>query len=330
MSIRLRRRDFITLLGGATAVWPLAARAQQPAMPMIGFLNSGSLDRYRLLLDAFRQGPNDGGYVEGRNVAIESRWAEGQSARLPELAADLVRRRVSLIAATGGSASAHAAKVATATIPVFIAGADPVADGLVSRFSRPGGNLTGVGVVTSELMPKRVQLLLELIPSAAKIALLQTQYGVDVDAGQRDVEAATRALGRKMIPLKISSSSDLKGAFVSAVRQQADALLVSSHSLFTDRRVEIVALAARHALPAGYAWREFAEAGGLTSYGPNIAWAYRQIGQYASRILKGAKPADLPVMLPDKFEFVINLKTAKALGLTVPPTLLALATEVIE
>jgi len=326
----MRRRDFITVLGGAAA-WPLAARAQQPAMPVIGFLNSGSLDRYRLLLDAFRQGLNDGGYVEGRNVAIESRWAEGQSARLPELAADLVRRRVSLIAATGGSASAHAAKVATATIPVlFIAGPDPVADGLVSSLARPDGNLTGVGVITSDLMPKRVQLLLELIPTAAKIALLQNRDGVGADASQRDVEAATRALGRQMIPLGITSWSDLEAAFVSAVRQHADALLVSSNSLFTDRRVEIVALAARHALPAGYAWREFVEAGGLTSYGPNIAWAYRQIGQYASRILMGAKPADLPVMLPAKFEFVINLKTAKALGLAVPPSILLRADEVIE
>jgi putative tryptophan/tyrosine transport system substrate-binding protein len=326
----MRRREFIAGLGGAAA-WPIVAHAQQPAVPVIGFLNSGSLDRYRLLLDAFRQGLNDGGYVEGRNVAIESRWAQGQFARLPELAANLVRRPVSLIAATGGSASAHAAKVATATIPVlFIGGPDPVADGLVSSLNRPGGNLTGVGVNTSELMPKRLQLLLELIPSAAKIALLQNREGVGADAGQREVEAAARALGRQMIPLTISSQSDLEAAFVSAVRKQADALLVSSNSLFTDRRVEIVALAARHALPAAYAWREFVEAGGLVSYGPNIAWAYRQIGQYASRILKGEKPADLPVMLPTKYEFVINLKTVRALGLTIREGLLASADQVIE
>ena len=294
-------------------------------------LNSGSLDRYRLFLDAFRQGLNDGGYVEGRNVVIESRWADGQSARLPELAADLVRGQVSLIAATGGSASAHAAKAATAKIPVlFIGGPDPVADGLVSSLSRPGGNLTGVGVNTSELMPKRVQLLLELIPSAAKIALLQNEAGVGGDAAQKDVEAATRALGRRMISLKIGSLSDLEAAFVSAVRQHADALLVTSNSIFTDRRVEIVGLAARHGLPAGYAWREFVEAGGLISYGPSVAWAYRQIGQYASRILNGEKPADLPVVLPTKFELVINLKTARALGITVPETLLATADEVIE
>jgi putative tryptophan/tyrosine transport system substrate-binding protein len=327
--LMIRRREFIAGLGGAAA-WPLAAGAQQPAMPVIGFLNSGSLDRYRLLLAGFRQGLNDGGYIEGRNVAIESRWADGQSARLPELAADLVRRRVSLIAATGGAASAHAAKVATATIPVlFITGPDPVADGLVSSLNRPGGNLTGVGVNTSELLPKRLQLLLELIPNAAKIALLLYRAGVGADAAERDVEAATSALGRQMILLKVSSPSDLEAAFASAVRQ-VDALLVTSNSFFTDRRVEIVALATRHALPAAYAWREFVEAGGLTSYGPNIAWAYRQIGQYASRILKGEKPADLPVMQPTKFEFVINLKAAKALGIEVPPSLLALADEVIE
>ena len=326
----IKRRDFIAGLAGAAA-WPAAAGAQQAAVPVIGFLNSGSLDRYRLLLDAFRQGLNDGGYVEGRNVAIESRWAEGQSARLPELAADLVRRRVSLIAATGGSASAHAAKAATTTIPVlFIGGPDPVADGLVSSLSRPGGNLTGVGVNTSALMPKRVELLLELIPTASKIALLQNRESDGADAGQNDVEAALRALGRQMIPLRIRSLSDLETAFVSAVRQHAEALLVGSSSIFTDRRVEIVALAARHALPAAYAWREFVEAGGLTSYGPNVAWAYRQIGQYASRIRKGAKPADLPVMLPTKYEFVINLKAARALGLTIREGLLAFADELIQ
>jgi putative ABC transport system substrate-binding protein len=200
----------------------------------------------------------------------------------------------------------------------------------VSSLNRPGGNLTGVGVNTSELMPKRLELLLELIPSAAKIALLLYRAGVGEDAVERDVEAATSALGRQMILLKVGSPSDLEAAFASAVRQQADALLVTSNSFFTDRRVEIVALAARHALPAAYAWREFVEAGGLVSYGPNLALAYRQIGQYASRILKGEKAADLPVMLPTKFEFVISLKTAKALGLTIPPNLLALADEVIE
>jgi putative ABC transport system substrate-binding protein len=326
----MRRRKFLAGLGSAV-LSPLAGRAQQPAVPVIGFLNSGSIDRYRPFLDAFRQGLNDGGYVEGRNVVIETRWAEGRYARLRELADDLVRRRVSLIAATGGSTSAHAAKAATSTIPVlFIGGPDPVGDGLVSSLSRPGGNLTGVGVNTSELMPKRVQLLLELIPGAKKIALLQNREFVGANAGQREVDAATRAFGRQMILLKIGSPSDLEAAFETAVQQQADALLVTSNSLFTDRRVEIVALAARHALPAAYAWREFVEAGGLVSYGPNVAWAYRQIGEYASRILKGAKPADLPVMLPTNYELVINLKTAKALGLTIPPDMLAVADQVIE
>jgi putative tryptophan/tyrosine transport system substrate-binding protein len=324
----MRRREFIAGIGVAAFALPHFSHAQQPAVPVIGFLNSGSLDRYRPLLAAFRQGLSDGGYVEGRNVVIENRWADGQSARLPELAADLVRRRVSLIAATGGSASAHAAKAATSTIPVLFIGGDPVGDGLVSSLSRPGGNLTGVGVSTSELMPKRVQLLLELIPSASKIALLQNREGVGADAGQRDVEAATRALGRKMILLRIGSPSGLEAAFETAVQQQADALLVTSNPLFTNRRVEIVELAARHALPAGYAWREFVEAGGLMSYGPNVAWAYRHIGEYASRILKGEKPADLPVMQPTKFELVINLKTAKSLGLAIPRNMLA--DEVIE
>jgi putative ABC transport system substrate-binding protein len=326
----MRRRGFIVGLASAV-LWPCAGRAQQSAVPVIGFLNSGSPDRSRRLVAAFRQGLNDGGYVEGRNVAIESRWAEGQFTRLPELAADLVRRRVSLIAATGGSSSARAAKAATATIPVvFISGPDPVADGFVTSLNRPGGNLTGVGVITSELMPKRLQVLLELIPSAKKIALLMSQEGVGAGELERDVEAAAGALGRQMILLRTSARSDLEAAFVSAVQQHADALLVTSNSMFMYRRVEIVILAARHGLPAAYAWREFVEAGGLMSYGPSIAWAYRQIGQYASRILNGEKPADLPVMLPTKFELVINLKTANALGLAIPPDMLAIADEVIE
>jgi putative ABC transport system substrate-binding protein len=326
----MRRRGFIVGLASAV-LWPRVGHAHQSAVPVIGFLNSGSPDRSRSLVAAFRQGLNDGGYVEGRNVAIESRWAEGQFTQLPELAADLVRRQVSLIAATGGSASARAAKVATATIPVvFIGGPDPVSDGFVTSLNRPGGNLTGVGMITSELVPKRLQVLLELIPSATKIALLTSPQGVGADALERDVEGAAGALGRQMILLRTSSPSGLEAAFASAVQQHADALLVTSNSMFMYRRAEIVALAARHGLPAAYAWREFVEAGGLISYGPPIAWAYRQIGQYASRILKGEKPADLPVMLPTKFELVINLKTANALGLAIPPDMLAIADEVIE
>jgi len=320
---QLNRRSFIAFLGGALA-WPDDVRSQEPQVPVIGFLNPGSPDRFARLLDAFRQGLNDGGYVEGRNVAIEYRWAVGQSPRLPELAAELVRRRVSLIATTGGSRAARAAKTATTTIPIlFIAGPDPVADGLVPNLNSPDGNLTGVAMRTSELIPKRLELLLELIPDAMKIALLLNPPGLDADAIAKDFEATTRAFGRQPILLKTSAESDLEAAFVSAVQQRADGLVVAANAFFTNRRSEIVALAARHALPAAYGWREFVEAGGLLSYGPSIAWAYRQIGQYASRILKGEKVRDLPVQTPARFEQLINLRVANALGLTVPRIMLA-------
>jgi putative tryptophan/tyrosine transport system substrate-binding protein len=326
----IRRREFIAGLAGALA-WSNDVRSQEPRVPVIGFLNFGSSNQFAPFVDAFRQGLSDGGYVEGRSVAIEYRWANGQLARLPELAADLARRRVSLIAATGAAVSAHAAKAATTTIPVlFIAGPDPVADGLVSSFNSPGGNLTGVAVRTSELIPKRLQLLLQLIPGAAKIALLFSPNGVDADAVANDFEATVRALGRQPILLKAGVESDLEPAFVSAVQLRADGVLVGADPFFTNQRNQIVALAARHALPIAYWWREFVEAGGLLSYGPSIAWAYRQIGQCASRILKGEKTRDLPVQQPVKFEFIINLKTAKALGLNLPPTLVAIADEVIE
>jgi len=329
---QLNRRGFIAFLGGALA-WSDDARSQEPRVPVIGFLNPGSSDQFTPFVDAFRQGLNDGGngFVEGRNVAIEYRWADGQFARMPELAADLVRRRVSLIAATGSSISAHAAKTATAEIPVlFIAGPDPVADGLVSSLNSPNGNLTGVAMKTSELIEKRLQLLLELIPGAAKIALLLDPNGVDADVVANDFEATIRAFGRQPILLKTSSESDLEAAFVSAVQQRADGLLVGAAVFFTNRRSQVVALAARHALPAAYAWREFVEAGGLLSYGPSIAWAYRQIGQYASRILKGQKPRDLPVQRPTRFEQIINLRVAKALGLTVPRSVLIRLDDVID
>jgi putative ABC transport system substrate-binding protein len=322
---QLNRRRFLAFLGGALA-WSDDARSQEPRVPVIGFLNPGSSDRFMPFVDAFRQGLNDGGFVEGRNVAIEYRWADDQFARVPELAADLVRRRVSLIAATGSSISAHAAKTATTTIPIpvlFIAGPDPVADGLVPNLNAPDGNLTGVAMKTSDLMPKRLQLLLELIPGATKIALLMNPIGVDADVVAKDFEATTRTFGRQPILLKTSSQTDLEAAFVSAVQQGADGLLVGADVLFTNRRSQIVALAARHALPAAYGWREFVEAGGLLSYGPSIAWAYRQIGQYASRILKGEKPHDLPVQTPSRFDQIINLRVAKALGLPVPRIVLA-------
>jgi len=319
----LNRRSFIAFLGGALARSD-DARSQEPRLPVIGFLHPGSSDQFAPLLDAFRQGLSDGGYVEGRNIAIEYRWADHQSARLPELAADLVRRRVSLIAATGGSGSARAVKKANPTMPVlFIGGPDPVADGLVSSLSSPGSNFTGVAVRTSELIPKRLQLLLELIPGATKIALLLDPNSADADAVAKDFEATARAFGRQPILLKAGWDGDLEAAFVLAGEQRADGLVVAANPVFTDRRTQIVALAARHALPAAYGWREFVEAGGLLSYGPSIAWAYRQIGEYASRILKGEKPRDLPVQMPAKFEQLINLGVAKSLGLTVPRIVLA-------
>jgi putative tryptophan/tyrosine transport system substrate-binding protein len=329
---QLNRRSFFAFLGGALA-WSDDVRSQEPQVPVIGFLNPGSPEKFTSLLDAFRQGLNDGGYFEGRNVAIEYRWADGQNARLPELAADLVRRRVSLIAATGGSTSAHAAKTTTTTNPVpvlFIGGPDPVADGLVSSLNSPNSNLTGVAMKTSELMPKRLQLLLELIPGATKIAILLNSNGFDADVVAKDFEATARAFGRQPILLRTGVESDLEPAFASAVQQRVDGLLVAANPFFTIRRSQVVALAARHALPAAYAWREFVEAGGLLSYGPSVAWAYRQIGQYASRILNGEKVRDLPVQTPTKFELIINLRVAKALGLTIPRIVLAGVDEIID
>ena len=327
---QLKRREFITLLGGGLA-WPLGASAQDTAVPLIGFLNSASPGPFARLVDAFRQGLREGGYVEGRNVAIEYRWADGHFGKLPELAADLVRRRVSLIVATGGTASARAAKEVTMTIPiVFIGGPNPIGDGLVTSLSRPGGNATGVALFTSELVPKRLELLGKLLPSAARIALLVNPSDVAHELETKYVEDAVRVTGQQMVLLNASAESDFEPALVSAVQQRVDALLVSANPFFTSRRAQLVALAARHAMPAGFPWREYADAGGLMSYGPSIEGAYHLIGRYASRILKGEKPADLPVQAPTKYELVINLKTAKALGLEIPPTLLAGADEVIE
>jgi putative ABC transport system substrate-binding protein len=323
----MRRRTFIAALGGAAA-WPLAARAQQPAMPVIGFLNSASPGPFALLLSAFHEGLKDGGYVEGKNVTVEYRWANGQYDRLPALAADLVRRRVTVIAATGGTTTAQAAKAATTTIPIlFIAGADPVGDGLVSSFNRPGGNVTGVSVYTSELALKRLELLRELVPKATKIALLvNPENAVDSQDAQNMMQRA----GLPLITLSARVETDLEREFVNASRQGAQALLVSADPFFNSRRTQLVALAARYAVPAAYPWSEYAKAGGLMSYGTSIPGAYRQIGQYVTRILKGAKPADMPVEQPTKFEFFVNLKTAKTLGIDVPTSLLLRADEVIE
>jgi putative ABC transport system substrate-binding protein len=334
MTIPIGRREFIAALGG-TAAWPLAARAQQPStLPVIGFLNSasrGPSGPFRPFLDAFHQGLNEGGYVEGRNVDIEYRWAGGQFARLPELAADLVARRVSLIAATGGAVSARAAKGATSTIPIlFIGGQDPGADGIVTSLNQPGGNATGVALRTLELMTKRLELLRELVPHAAAVALLVNPTDVTNELEAKDVEAMMRAIGGNMVLLKASAENDFEPTFASAARQQADALLVSPNPFFTARRAQIVTLAARHGMPAAYPWREYVDAGGLMSYGPSIVSAYRQIGLYAGRILKGEKPSGLPVQMPIKFELIINLKVAQALRLTIPRIMLIRADEVIE
>ena len=327
----MRRREFITLLGGAASAWPLRARAQQPAMPVIGLLNSASPGPFALLLAAFHQGLKDGGYVEGRNVTIEYRWAEGHYDRLPAPAEDLVRRQVTVIAATGGTVTARAAKTATTTIPVlFIGGADPVGDGLVSSFNRPGGNVTGVSTYTSELGPKRLELLRELVPKATKIAMLVNSENIADRQDAQDMEAAMQAAGLLLLTLRARVETEFEPAFVNASQQGVQALLVSADPFFNSRHAQLVALAARYAVPAAYPWSEYAKAGGLMSYGASLPGAYRQIAQYVTRILKGDKPAELPVQNPTKFDLLINLKTAKALGLEVPPSLLARADEVIE
>jgi putative ABC transport system substrate-binding protein len=327
----MRRREFITLLGGAAAVWPLAARAQQPpAMPVLGFLNSASPEGYALYAAAFRQGLSETGFVEGRNAAIEYRWAEGHTDRLPALAADLVRRQVAVIAAAGASSSL-AAKAATTAIPiVFSAAIDPVAVGLVASLSRPAGNVTGVTNLGVELLQKQVEMLHEVVPTAITVAGLVNPTFPGSEAQARDLQAAARKLGLELHVVYASSERDLDTAFETMVRLGARALVIGVDPYFLSRRDQIAALAIRNAMPAIDYLREFAAAGALISYGPNLVDAYRLVGVYSGRILKGEKPADLPVLQPSKFELVINLKTAKALGLDVPWFLQQRADEVIE
>jgi putative ABC transport system substrate-binding protein len=324
----MRRREFITLIGGA-ATWPLAARAQQ-AMPVVGFLGVRSARVDALLVAAIRTGLAETGYVEGRNLRIEYRWAEGQIDRLPALAGDLLGRRVAVLM-TGGNAAAPAARAATTTIPiVFSTGGAPVKDGLVASLSQPGGNLTGVTTLARELGAKRLGLLQELVPKATTFGLLANPDDASAEAQARTVEEGARAIGRQLLVLKVRTEDEIDAAFTRLVQQRVSALLVSSDAFLRSRGKQIVQLAARHAIPTMYTVREDASVGGLISYGTNFADMYRQVGIYAGRILKGEKPADLPVMQPTKFELFINLKAAKALGLEVPPMLLARADEVIE
>src|SRR5262245_56500439 len=324
----MRRRDFITLLGVAVA-WPLAARAQQQAMPVIGFLNPTSPDAFADRLRAFRRGLKDTGYVEGENVAIEYRWAENQIDRLPLLAAELVRRRVAVI--VGNTPSVFAAKAATTTIPiVFLVVEDPVRLGLVASLARPGGNLTGVNSFTGELVAKRLDLLRELVPAATRVAVLVNTAGPESETTLRDLQPAARAIGLQIQVLNASTSREINAAFVTFVRERPDALFVGGDPFLTSRRVQLVQLTTLHRVPATFSNRDFVEAGGLMSYGSNLPDAWRQVGVYASRILKGAKPADLPVAQSTKFELVINAETARMLDLNVPDKLLARADEVIE
>jgi len=325
----MKRREFITLLGGTAVLTPLAARAQQPVMPVIGFLRSTAAAGSAHLVSAFRQGLNDAGFVEGQNVIIDYRWADDQDDKLKGMAVDLVRRRVAVI--VGNTPSTRAAKAATATVPiVFVMGSDPVRAGLVASINRPGGNVTGVVFTTGDLTAKRLGLLHELVPKAAVIAVLLDSKYAEFEHVAKDAEAAGRAIARKVLIVKAANEREFNAAFATIVQAGAGALLVGGGSFFNNQRRQLVPLAGRHSLPASYVNREFVEAGGLMSYGSSQTEAYRRAGNYVGRILKGTKPADLPVELASRFEMVINLAAAKALGLEIPPMLLARADEVIE
>jgi putative tryptophan/tyrosine transport system substrate-binding protein len=331
MALHIRRRELIAALGSA-ATWPLAVRAQQPPVPVIGLLDQRSPDELTDRLRGFRQGLRDAGFVEGQNVAIEYRWAENKMERLPELAAEFVRRQVAVIAATSGTSPALAAKAATTTIPVvFIVSDDPVKFGLVASLARPGGNLTGINFFSGELTAKRLELLHELVPAANRVAVLINPANLEYsETTVREVGAAARDIGLQIQVLKASTIGEINAAFATFVHERPDALFVGSDPFFSSRRIQLVQLATRHAVPASYRARDFAEAGGLMSYGANIADAWREAGSYSGRILTGAKPADLPVLQSNKFELVINAQTAMMLDLTLPPQLLATADEVIE
>ena len=328
----MNKREFITLLGGTAAAWPLAARGQQSTMPVIGFLHGQSPDANADRLRGFHRGLKDSGYVEGENVTVVYRWGENQIDRLPALAADLVRRQVALITTFGGTAVTLAAKAATGTIPiVFVAAEDPVKLGLVASLASPGGNLTGINFLSGEVAAKRLELLRDLVPAATRVAVLvNPTNATDTETTVRDVTAAARTIAFQIQVLNASTSREIEAAFESIGRERPDALFVGPDPFFQSRRVQLAVLAARHTVPATYPNRDYAEAGGLMSYGANVTDAWRQVGAYSGRILKGAKPADLPVVQASKFELVINLPTARALGLDVSPTLLAQADEVIE
>ena len=327
----MQRREFITLLGGAAVAWPLAARAQQPVMPVIGFLSSASPGPFAGLTAAFRQGLQETGFVEGRNVSIEYRWAEGKLDRLPTLAAELVRRPVTVIAALGGDVTALAAKAATATIPiVFLHGSDPIKSGLVTSINKPGGNVTGVSLFAGMVDAKRLALLHDLVPQVAMIAVLNNPLVAETEARSKALADAGTTIGVQLRFLNASSNSELDAAFTTIVAEKIGALFVSGSPFFTDRRDQLAALAERHKIPTIYAWRQIVMAGGLMSYGASQSDTYRWAGIYVGRILSGEKPGNLPVLQPTKIEFVINHKTAKALGVEIPNRLMALADEVIE
>jgi putative tryptophan/tyrosine transport system substrate-binding protein len=331
----MRRREFIAGLGGAatsSTVWPLAGRAQQPALPVVGFVNMSSADASAGKAAAFRRGLGETGYVDGQNVTVEYHWLEGQSDRLPLLMADLVRRRVAAIATPGTSVAAIAAKAATATIPiVFGAGADPVRFGLVASLARPGGNATGINFFTQEVVAKRLGLLHQLVPKAVRVAMLLNPAGIaSAETTLRDAQAAARVIGLQIYALNATTIGELDAAFATLAHERPDALYVASDGFFVSRRVQIATLTARDRIPAAYGERDHVVAGGLMSYGADIADSFREVGVYTGKILKGTKPADLPVVQSTKFELVINLSTARALGLTIPETLLATADEVIQ